>query len=116
MKKIELGCGLPWWEAIAGLLSLIVGHGELAGEGVVGEEKQGRGRGGCYLEGRGLGGTMGKAAWGGTRSLYHCSLGSSAPSIVLREVEEKEKGEKRKKEEREWKKKKKLRKLLKFQN
>jgi hypothetical protein len=102
MKKTELGWGLPWWAAIAGLESLIVGHGELGGERVEVEEKQGRGRGGCCLEGRGLGGTTGKAAWGGTRFLYSCSLGFCAPSVVLREVEEKEKGEKpKKKKEKE---------------
>jgi hypothetical protein len=37
--------------AIAGLENLIAGHGELAGEGVEGEEEQGRGGATAVLKG-----------------------------------------------------------------
>jgi hypothetical protein len=37
IEKTELDWGLPWWADIAGLESLIAGHGELIGEGRDGE-------------------------------------------------------------------------------
>jgi hypothetical protein len=81
MKKTEIGLGLPLWAAIAGLESLIAGHGESAGEGVEGEERRGAGGAtGCV----GGGGAMGSSCIGeGTRPFTPC-FGSVCPNCCVR--------------------------------
>jgi hypothetical protein len=98
-KKTELDWGLPWWVAIAGLESLIVGHGR---------EWRGRrsreGEGDCWLAWSRKG-AHGGAAPGGLGPAPAVRELLCAFSVLLHEIEEKEEREKRKKKKEKEKKK-----------
>jgi hypothetical protein len=108
ITKTELGWGLSWWAAITGLESLIAGHGELAGEGVEGEERRGAGGHGwlCWRWG-----AMGSSCIGEGSRPYTPYFGSVRAKCCVRKKvgkteerrKKKMKEKKKQKEEKMWK-------------